>query len=80
MARNDEAPKTFNVFGGFAYFAYGGELLHMNQTALRAAIGEVSTWIRQRGSVNAHENTMTCLLALYANADDITSAIERLRT
>lgn len=56
------------------------ELLHMNQTALRAAIEEVSTWIRQRGSVNAHENTMTCLQSLDANADAITSAIERLRT
>lgn len=56
------------------------ELLHMNQTALRAAIEEVSTWIHQRGSVNAHENTMTCLQALDTNADAITSAIERLRT
>ncbi|MBI6887810.1 MULTISPECIES: hypothetical protein [Pseudomonas putida group] len=56
------------------------ELLHMNQTALRAAIEEVSTWIRQRGSVNAHESTMTCLQALDANTDAITSAIERLRT
>ena len=56
------------------------ESLHINQTALRAAIEEVSTWIRQRGSVNAHENTMTCLQALDANADAITSAIERLRT
>ncbi|POA84539.1 hypothetical protein C1882_15405 [Pseudomonas sp. FW305-E2] len=56
------------------------ELLHMNQTALRAAIEEVSTWIRQRGSVNANENIMNCLQALDANADAITSAIERLRT
>ncbi|TFF50582.1 hypothetical protein C5609_17765 [Pseudomonas putida] len=56
------------------------ELLHMNQTTLRAAIEEVSTWIRQRGSVNAHENTMNCLQALDANTDAITSAIERLRT
>ncbi|MDP9524184.1 Clp protease N-terminal domain-containing protein [Pseudomonas putida] len=56
------------------------ESLHINQTALRAAIEEVSTWIRQRGSVNAHENTMTCLQALDANADAIASAIERLRS
>ncbi|WP_085592857.1 hypothetical protein [Pseudomonas sp. B14(2017)] len=56
------------------------ETLHINQTALRAAIEEVSTWIRQRGSVNAHENTMTCLQALDAYADAIISAIERLRT
>lgn len=56
------------------------ELLHMNQTALRAAIEEVSTWIRQRGSVNIHENTMTCLQALDANADAIANAIHRLRS
>lgn len=56
------------------------ELLHMNQTALRAAIEEVSTWIRQRGSVNSHESTMTCLQVLDANAGSIASAIERLRT
>ncbi len=56
------------------------ESLHINQTALRAAIEEVSTWIRQRGSVNAHENTMACLQTLDANADAITSAIERLRS
>jgi hypothetical protein len=56
------------------------ELLHMNQTALRAAIEEVSTWIRQRGSENTHENTMTCLQALDTNAGAIASAIERLRS
>ncbi|EKT4479195.1 hypothetical protein QEL91_004938 [Pseudomonas putida] len=55
------------------------ELLLMNQTALRAAIEEVSTWIRQRGSVNTHENTMICLQALDTNADAIASAIKRLR-
>ncbi|AUZ61231.1 hypothetical protein PRJ_4664 [Pseudomonas sp. XWY-1] len=32
------------------------ELLMMNQTALRAAIEELSTWIRQRGSVNVHDS------------------------
>lgn len=42
------------------------ELLHMNQTALRAAIEEVSTWVRQRGSVNVHDNAMTTLQALDA--------------
>jgi len=56
------------------------ELLHMNQTALRAAVEEVSTWIRQRGSVSAHDSTMACLQALDTNADVITSAIERLRS
>lgn len=56
------------------------ELLHMNQTAMRAAIEEVSTWIRQRGSVNIHDNTMIALQALDANADAIASAIDRLRS
>ena len=37
------------------------ELLHMNETALRAAVEEVSTWVRQRGSVQVHENVMTAL-------------------
>ncbi|MNJ53414.1 hypothetical protein D3C77_487990 [compost metagenome] len=55
------------------------ELLLMNQTALRAAIEEVSTWIRQRGSVNIHDNTMVTLQALDTNADGIALAIEQLR-
>lgn len=55
------------------------ELLIMNQTALRAAIEEVSTWIRQRGSVDTHDNVMVALQALDTNADAIASAIERLR-
>lgn len=56
------------------------ELLMMNQTALRAAIEEVSTWIRQQGSVNVHDSTMVALQALDINADAIASAIERLRS
>ncbi|TCP73483.1 hypothetical protein EC849_11618 [Pseudomonas putida] len=56
------------------------EALQMNQTALRAAVEEVRTWIRQRGSVNVHDSTMACLQALDTNADVITSAIERLRS
>lgn len=56
------------------------ELLLINQTALRAAIEELSTWIRQRGSVNVHDNAMVALQSLDTNADAITSAIERLRT
>lgn len=56
------------------------ELLMINQTALRAAIEELSTWIRQRGSVNIHENAMVALEALDTNAEAIASAIERLRT
>lgn len=56
------------------------ELLHLNQIALRAAIEEVSTWIRQRGSVNAHENVMAALEALDTNAGVIASAVELLRS
>lgn len=56
------------------------ELLIMNQTALRAAIEEVSTWIRQRGSVNTHDNVMIALQALDTNADAIATALERLRS
>ncbi|WP_338725029.1 hypothetical protein [Pseudomonas juntendi] len=56
------------------------ELLLMNQIALRAAIEEVSTWIRQRGSVNIHDNAMVALQALDTNADAINLAIENLRS
>lgn len=56
------------------------ELLHMNQTALRAAIEEVSTWIRQRGSVNVHDNVMVALETLDTSSDALASAIEVLRT
>lgn len=55
------------------------ELLHLNQIAIRAAIEEVSTWVRQRGSTNVHDNVMTALQVLDTNADAISSAIERLR-
>jgi len=55
------------------------ELLHLNQIAIRAAIEEVSTWIRQRGSTSVHDNVMTALKALDANAGAISLAIERLR-
>lgn len=56
------------------------ELLVLNRTALRAAIEEVSTWIRQRGSVNTHDSGMVALETLDTNADAIASATERLRT
>lgn len=55
------------------------ELLHLNQIAIRAAIEEVSTWIRQRGSVNVHENVMIILQTLDKNADAVGLAIEQLR-
>jgi len=56
------------------------ELLHMNQQAIRAGVEEIALWLRARGSENTFENAMVALQALDANADAITSAIERLRT
>lgn len=56
------------------------ELLLMNQTALRAAIEELSTWIRQRGSVTVHNNAMVALQCLDTNSTAILTAIEELRT
>ncbi|MFR0714789.1 hypothetical protein ACLUS7_06945 [Enterobacterales bacterium BD_CKDN230030183-1A_HGKHYDSX7] len=55
------------------------ELFHLNQIAIRAAIEEVSTRVRQRGSTNVHDNVMTALQTLDTNAGAITKAIERLR-
>ncbi|TDF82002.1 hypothetical protein [Pseudomonas sp. H9] len=55
------------------------ELLLLNQTAIRAALEEISLWISQRGSTNVHDNVMTALQALDTSAEAIGSAIERLR-
>lgn len=55
------------------------ELIHQNQIAIRAAIEEVSTWIRQIGSVSILDNVMVALQTLDLNAGAIDSAIERLR-
>ena len=56
------------------------EGLHLIQIAIRASVEELSTWVRQRGSVNIHDNVMGALQTLDTNADSITSAIERLRS
>ncbi|WBM33648.1 hypothetical protein M2J80_04125 [Pseudomonas sp. NY11382] len=56
------------------------EGLYLNQVAIRASVEELSTWVRQRGSVNIHENVMGALQTLDTNADAIASAIERLRS
>ncbi|WP_085677819.1 MULTISPECIES: hypothetical protein [unclassified Pseudomonas] len=56
------------------------ELLHLNQTALRAAVEEVSLWIKQRGSTNVHENVLSALATLDANAEGIAKGIEALRS
>lgn len=55
------------------------ELLQLNQIALRAGIEEVSTWIKQRGSVHVHENVMETLHTLDTNAEAIASAVALLR-
>lgn len=56
------------------------KVLHLNQIAIWAAIEEVSTWIRQRGSTNIHDDVMIALQTLDSNADSINFAIEQLRS
>ncbi|MFG0352920.1 hypothetical protein ACF8LD_17975 [Pseudomonas sp. zbq_5] len=56
------------------------ELLLLNQQALRAGLEELSLWISQRGSTNVHENMLSILHTLDANADAIASGIEALRS
>ncbi|MDG2967203.1 hypothetical protein PUN49_09180 [Pseudomonas extremaustralis] len=53
-------------------------LLH-NQHALAAAIEEVALWARASGSNEAHENAVTALQTLDANASAITAGILKLR-
>lgn len=53
-------------------------LLH-NQHALAAAIEEVALWAKSTGSSEAHENTVTALETLDANASAITAGILKLR-
>lgn len=56
------------------------ELLHINQIAIRAALEEVSLWIKQRGSTNVHDNVLSILYTLDTNAEAIASDIEFLRS
>ncbi|MNL72855.1 hypothetical protein D3C87_1982340 [compost metagenome] len=53
-------------------------LLH-NQHALAAAIEEVALWVKARGSSETHENAVTALQTLDANASAITAGILKLR-
>ncbi|MNR34118.1 hypothetical protein D3C85_1518580 [compost metagenome] len=53
-------------------------LLH-NQHALAAAIEEVALWVKDSGSSEAHENAVTALETLDANASAITTGILKLR-
>ncbi|MFF7106980.1 hypothetical protein [Pseudomonas sichuanensis] len=56
------------------------ELLMMNQTAIRAALEELSLWISQRGSTHTHDNVLTALKTLDTNAQSIGHGIARLRS
>lgn len=53
-------------------------LLH-NQHALAAGIEELALWAKSHGSREAHENAITALEALDANASAITAGILKLR-
>ncbi|GLO46542.1 hypothetical protein [Pseudomonas putida] len=55
------------------------ELLLLNQTAIRAALEELSLWVSQRGSVHIHDNVMAALATLDTNTEAISIGIERLR-
>ena len=56
------------------------ELLLLNQTAIRAALEELSLWVSQRGSIHIHDNVMVALMTLDTHAEAISIGIERLRT
>ncbi|QYX49977.1 hypothetical protein K3F43_10935 [Pseudomonas tussilaginis] len=56
------------------------ELLMMNQTAIRAAMEEVSLWVSQRGSTQIHDNVMVALTTLDTHSEAICRGIERLRS
>lgn len=56
------------------------ELLHMNQTAIRAALEELSLWVSQRGSTHIHDNVLTALQTLDTNAESIGQGIARPRS
>jgi len=56
------------------------ELLLLNQTAIRAALEELSLWVSQRGSIHIHDNVMAALMTLDTNAEAISIGLERLRS
>ncbi|BBH44759.1 hypothetical protein [Pseudomonas sp. KU43P] len=55
------------------------ELLLLNQTAIRAALEELSLWVSQRGSIHIHDNVMVALMTLDTHSEAISVGIERLR-
>lgn len=56
------------------------ELLIINQTAIRAALEEVSLWVSLRGSAHIHDNVMLALATLDMHSETICLGIERLRS
>nr|WP_081673699.1 hypothetical protein [Pseudomonas cremoricolorata] len=56
------------------------EALHISQSAIRAALKELSLWVSQRGWTHIHYNLMTALQTHDTNADAVTSAIDRIRS
>jgi len=55
------------------------ELLLLNQTAIRAALEELSLWVSQRGSIHIHDNVMAALVTLDTHTEAVSIGIERLR-
>lgn len=55
------------------------ELMLINQTAIRAALEELSLWVSQRGSIHTHDNVITALSTLDTHAEAILMGIQRLR-
>ncbi|MDH0021471.1 hypothetical protein N7657_09125 [Pseudomonas monteilii] len=56
------------------------ELLLMNQTAIRAALEEISLWVNNRGSTVVHENVRAALATLDLHEREIALGIECLRS
>lgn len=55
------------------------ELIALNQIALRAGIEELAKWVLERGSKDIHNNVLTAVQTLDANAEGIGNAIRVLR-
>jgi len=55
------------------------ELFHLNQTAIRAALEELSLWVSQRGSIPTHNNVLAVLEAIDVNAEGLQALITQLR-
>lgn len=54
-------------------------LMLLNQTAIRAALEELSLWVSQRGSIHTHDTVITALSTLDTHAEAILMGIKRLR-